>query len=67
MGVIVMKLTVPYNYSVQWLDQGVSFRLSEAHGEIPLFQKSVSCLGDPSTKSLSDFAFGTAQDDIINL
>ena len=25
---------------------------------------SVSCLGDPSTKSLCDFAFGTAQDDI---
>ncbi len=28
------------------------------------FLLSVSCLGDPSTKSLCDFAFGTAQDDI---
>ena len=29
-----------------------------------MIQKSVSFLGDPSTKSLRDFAFGTAQDDI---
>jgi hypothetical protein len=42
----------------------MSFRLSEAHGEIPMIQKSISFLGDPSTKSLRDFAFGTAQDDI---
>ena len=47
MGVTVMKLTVPYNYSVQWLDQGVSFRLSEAHGEIPFRKKFVSFWGIP--------------------
>ena len=42
----------------------MSFRPSKVSGEIPLLPKLVSCLGDPSTKSLCDFAFGTAQDDI---
>ena len=32
----------------------------------PKRKTEVVALGDPSTKSLCDFAFGTAQDDICN-